>query len=142
MLGELFDAIFGCWHTRYSFPLSLRSGCRGSKAACLTGIYVVCLNCGREFPYDWAEMKVIFPRSEKAWMVASVARQKTISGDPGERMMIKASVQSRVPVDIRRCLLISCVLLGGCVNAVAQQSPLAGRSTAADSKLSAPFHTE
>lgn len=25
----------------------------------MTGTYVVCLECGREFPYDWQEMKII-----------------------------------------------------------------------------------
>jgi hypothetical protein len=25
----------------------------------LTGIYVVCLECGKEFDYDWNQMKVV-----------------------------------------------------------------------------------
>jgi hypothetical protein len=32
---------------------------RRPQAAALTGTYVACLDCGREFPYDWQEMKVI-----------------------------------------------------------------------------------
>jgi hypothetical protein len=61
MFTTFFDAFFGCWHKRYSFPITVRSGSRRNTAASLTGIYVVCLDCGKEFPYDWDEMKVITP---------------------------------------------------------------------------------
>ena len=59
MLGKLFDALFGCWHSEYSFPITVRAGQRRSKAASVTGTYVVCLNCGKEFAYDWQQMKVV-----------------------------------------------------------------------------------
>jgi len=58
MLWRIFDAFFGCWHNRYSFPLTVKKGPR-SRAAFATGTYVVCLDCGRELPYDWQDMKVI-----------------------------------------------------------------------------------
>jgi hypothetical protein len=61
MLAKLFDTLFGCWHRRYSFPRTVHSPSR-SRAAVLTGTYVVCLECGKELPYDWDEMKVISPR--------------------------------------------------------------------------------
>ena len=59
MIASLFDALFGCGHTNYSFPRTSRNSQGRSEAASLTGTYVVCLDCGREFPYDWQEMKVI-----------------------------------------------------------------------------------
>jgi hypothetical protein len=59
MIAKLFDVLFGCWHERYSFPITSKSTQRRSSAASLTGTYVVCLDCGREFPYDWQEMKVL-----------------------------------------------------------------------------------
>lgn len=59
MLSSLVDVLFGCWHKNYSFPITARRGQRRSAAAALTGTYVVCLDCGREFAYDWREMKVI-----------------------------------------------------------------------------------
>ncbi len=59
MFTNLVDALFGCWHKNYSFPITARRGQRRPAAASLTGTYVVCLDCGREFPYDWREMKVI-----------------------------------------------------------------------------------
>lgn len=51
--------LFGCWHKSLSFPISSKRGTNRTAAASLTGTYVVCLDCGREFPYDWHEMKVI-----------------------------------------------------------------------------------
>jgi len=59
MWGKLLDALFGCWHNNMSFPLTARSGSRRNAAASLTGTYVVCLDCGREFAYDWREMKIV-----------------------------------------------------------------------------------
>jgi len=62
----LVDLLFGCWHRNYSFPITAR-GSRRSSAAAVTGTYVVCLDCGKEFPYDWHEMKLLSstPRQAK-----------------------------------------------------------------------------
>ena len=76
MLGKLWDACFGCWHTHYSFPITIRSGSRRSAAASLTGTYVVCLECGKEFPYDWKEMKVITSTAERRHRLASLATKE------------------------------------------------------------------
>lgn len=60
MFSKLLNAIFGCSHNHYSFPRSARRGTlRGTAAAKLTGTYVVCLDCGKELPYDWQAMKVV-----------------------------------------------------------------------------------
>ena len=59
MVGKFLDGLFGCWHSRYSFPITVRPGSRRSRAAAVTGTYVVCLDCGKEFAYDWKEMKVV-----------------------------------------------------------------------------------
>ncbi len=56
---SLFDLFFGCSHKRCSFPITVRGRQRRSEAALVTGTYVVCLECGREFPYDWEEMKIV-----------------------------------------------------------------------------------
>ena len=76
MLGNLFNALFGCWHNHYSFPISVRKGSRRNVAASLTGTYVVCLDCGKEFPYDWDEMKVISSHSERRTRVGSLAAKE------------------------------------------------------------------
>ena len=57
MFQGLLDTLFGCTHKNFTFP---RSSKHGSPAAgSLTGTYVVCLDCGKEFPYDWRQMKVV-----------------------------------------------------------------------------------
>jgi hypothetical protein len=58
-MATLLDMLFGCWHKNISFPITKRPGQRRSPAASLTGTYVVCLDCGKEFAYDWKEMKII-----------------------------------------------------------------------------------
>jgi hypothetical protein len=58
-MASLLDVLFGCSHKNFSFPITKRPGQRLSAAASVTGTYVACLGCGKEFPYDWREMKVI-----------------------------------------------------------------------------------
>ena len=75
MISELFDTFFGCKHSHFSFPISVRPASRRTSAARLTGTYVACLDCGREFPYDWQQMKVISSPSEQRHYVASLAHK-------------------------------------------------------------------
>jgi hypothetical protein len=82
MIAKLVDALFGCWHIRYSFPITIRPNARSlsrpSSAAALTGMYVVCLDCGRELPYDWKQMKVIGSPSQARHYAQELAtRQAT-----------------------------------------------------------------
>jgi len=55
----LWDVFFGCRHQHYSFPISSKILKQRSVAAGVTGTYVVCLDCSKEFAYDWEEMKVV-----------------------------------------------------------------------------------
>ena len=71
MLANLVDALFGCWHKNYGFPRTIRQGAR-SAAASVTGTYVVCLDCGKELPYDWNSMKVVSVPQEASGMVEPV----------------------------------------------------------------------
>ncbi len=59
MFSKLMDTMFGCRHTRYTFPITVRAGSRRTSTAQRTGTYVACLDCGREFRYDWNEMKIV-----------------------------------------------------------------------------------
>ena len=56
---SLFDKVFGCSHKNCSFPITVRGKQRRSAAASVTGTYVVCLDCGQEFAYDWNQMKLV-----------------------------------------------------------------------------------
>jgi hypothetical protein len=59
MVAKLFEVFFGCRHSHYTFPITVRPRSRRNVAASLTGTYVACLDCGKEFPYDWQDMKVV-----------------------------------------------------------------------------------
>jgi hypothetical protein len=75
MFAKLVDMFFGCRHARYSFPVTLRGAkARRTAAANLTGTYVACLDCGREFPYDWQEMKVITSPERHREHLAALAK--------------------------------------------------------------------
>jgi hypothetical protein len=73
MISRLVDAFFGCWHTNLTFPITTRSAARSSTAASLTGTYVVCLDCGKEFAYDWRQMKIVDEAPGSASAVADLA---------------------------------------------------------------------
>ena len=75
-IAKLIDFFFGCHHPRYSFPVTLRGAARRPQAAALTGTYVACLDCGKEFPYDWQEMKVITSKAERREYIASLATKQ------------------------------------------------------------------
>ena len=76
MVDKLLDAFFGCGHGNYSFPMSMRSGSRRNAAASLTGTYVVCLDCGKELPYNWQDMKVISSAAAQRHYVQSPATKQ------------------------------------------------------------------
>jgi hypothetical protein len=51
--------LFSCRHQHMSFPQTPPKGKPRPAASTLTGYYVVCTDCGQEFPYDWENMRVI-----------------------------------------------------------------------------------
>jgi hypothetical protein len=73
MFSRIFDALFGCWHNRYSFPLTVKG--RRSQAGFQTGTYVVCLDCGKEMPYDWRQMKIVSARAKGVTVAALAAKE-------------------------------------------------------------------
>jgi hypothetical protein len=60
MLQSLFDTLFGCSHQRTTFPLTPARKAAGHlpSAPQRIGTYVTCLDCGREFAYDWKAMRI------------------------------------------------------------------------------------
>ena len=55
MLTFLVAGLLGCTHGRTTFPLTPKAGPPGLRAGGVT--YVTCLDCGREFAYDWETMR-------------------------------------------------------------------------------------
>ena len=60
MLQSILDAVMGCAHRRTTFPLTLprESGAVKLSEISRQGAYVVCLDCGKEFAYNWKDMKI------------------------------------------------------------------------------------
>jgi hypothetical protein len=44
--------LLGCSHQRFTFPLT------PTKRGFRKPTYVVCLDCGKEFRYDWQQMRI------------------------------------------------------------------------------------
>jgi hypothetical protein len=53
MIRSCIEFLFGCTHQRLSFPMTTpQDGTAGGPSA-----HVTCLDCGKEFWYDWESMR-------------------------------------------------------------------------------------
>ncbi len=54
MVGTIFERLFGCPHRRMTRPITpvTKPGVPSG------GTYVVCLDCGKQFAYDWDQMRI------------------------------------------------------------------------------------
>ncbi len=79
-MWKLLALLFGCTHDHLSFPFTPRlSRCR-PDAAKFTGTYVVCLECGKEFAYDWEQMRVVLnPQDNGECFTESVPLAKRVA---------------------------------------------------------------
>ncbi len=82
MFQSIFNSLFACSHQRTTFPLtpSRRSGYQAPGAS-RHGTYVVCLDCGKEFAYNWDEMRVGVTLPNNTERLAPVA-EGTFEGLP------------------------------------------------------------
>jgi hypothetical protein len=57
VFDSIIKSLFGCGHKRITFP---RTQARDTQHSTRQwhGIYVVCLECGKEFKYDWSQMTI------------------------------------------------------------------------------------
>jgi hypothetical protein len=62
---KLWDMLFGCSHKNYTFPITARHKQRRWGSPSVRGTYVVCLDCGKEFAYDWQEMRIVFSPEDR-----------------------------------------------------------------------------
>jgi hypothetical protein len=58
MFNSILNAVFGCSHKRTTFPMTSSRRSRLSSERSRNGTYVVCLDCGQEFDYNWKEMRI------------------------------------------------------------------------------------
>jgi len=74
MLNTLLNALLGCTHRRTTFPITPARKAGFSQAPGQRhATYVVCLDCGKEFGYNWNEMRIGEP------VAAPVTREPAFS---------------------------------------------------------------
>ena len=59
MLGNLANWLLACSHRNTSFPITFKKKGASQKPLQPVETYVVCLDCGKRFVYDWAAMRLI-----------------------------------------------------------------------------------
>jgi len=55
--------------------ITCRPGAQRSGVASITGTYFVCLKCGKEFAYDWDNMRTIDPEPSRVKVLVEKAAQ-------------------------------------------------------------------
>jgi len=73
MFTALLNTLFGCSHRKTSFPLTPRRKIGNTVGRAET--YVVCLQCGMEFAYDWQNMQL---RKSMTLLIPSTVREKPL----------------------------------------------------------------
>jgi hypothetical protein len=59
MMAALLNNLFGCSHNKITFPITPTGKMKSANAGPHRhGTYVVCLECGQEFQYDWKAMRM------------------------------------------------------------------------------------
>jgi predicted transcriptional regulator len=58
MLHSVMNVLFRCGHQHTTFPITPRRRPAGSVTDSLGGTYVACLDCGKQFAYDWKSMRI------------------------------------------------------------------------------------
>jgi hypothetical protein len=61
MIQSILNKVLGCSHHRTTFPLTplRKSGAVQAPGATRNNTtYIACLDCGKEFAYNWSEMRM------------------------------------------------------------------------------------
>ncbi len=91
MISGAFDRLFGCQHRRMTRPIT-----PVSKPGVPSGeTYVVCLDCGKQFAYEWAHMRIGKPieRSTESGVLHPEAADR-----PKASQLAYALLGSAIPV--------------------------------------------
>jgi hypothetical protein len=63
MIDSFFNLLL-CSHRKLTFPLTKRNENR---------TYVVCLGCGKEFPYNWEQLRIERPGKDRSALRSALA---------------------------------------------------------------------
>lgn len=78
MLSTMANWLFGCSHRRTSFPITIRDGGGSRKHLKGAETYIVCLDCGQHFGYDWEQMRVKPPVAAESPRAERGVRSRTL----------------------------------------------------------------
>jgi len=111
MINSLVRMILGgCAHKRTTFPLTPSRTSKLPEGA-RRGTYVVCLNCGKEFEYDWKEMCIgspfeEIPVSPSALQAEQNSRILNEEGELSERTDLPSPLITRMPDSAKRAVVM------------------------------------
>jgi len=83
MLNSILETLFGCSHRSTSFPLTPARRITGQSTPSLANrhsAYVVCLECGKEFSYDWNTMRIVDDEAADLEIRAGSATVRNLAG--------------------------------------------------------------
>src|SRR5260370_41652536 len=98
MLNSVFDSLFGCSHRRTTFPITPK------RPSSRPGAYVSCLDCGKEFAYNWNEMRM----ENKPVGLAAYAPPSTQVTRPVEPLSRLLRLRNRFP-QLNRHFAVHCL---------------------------------
>ena len=67
--------VFRCRHKKCTPLITCRKGQPRSRVAAIIGTYFVCLKCGKEFAYDWDNMRVVDSEPSQTKLLGEKARE-------------------------------------------------------------------
>jgi hypothetical protein len=77
MIVSLLNTLFGCAHSKTTFPLTPSRKSRTLERF-RTGTYIVCLDCGKEFDYDWREMRIGSPIRQSTVSIPALHQENPV----------------------------------------------------------------
>jgi hypothetical protein len=77
MIQSFLNKMLGCSHHRTTFPQTpaRKNGVAQAPGATRNGTYIVCLDCGKEFAYNWSEMRMGQPVTSRVVTPAGVTAE-------------------------------------------------------------------
>ena len=82
----VFDFLFGCWHRNLSRPFTLSGW-----------TYEVCLNCGKQFPYNRAEITCGVSKQKDSCSPLGVPARKPPKSSTAIQLARRSGIGSLVP---------------------------------------------
>ena len=72
MIDSLLNTLLFCAHRRTTFPMTSRPRNASSTVAIGKRTYVICLDCGKEFSYNWEEMRIVAAEPLADWGIRRI----------------------------------------------------------------------